>query len=155
MPELFEVVIEQIPRDQVVPLLTHLIPNPTLVQAQICSENLALFSSGEVSPTAAQTFLDAQDGLIVIVSLTSMRVDDLVFFDVQLRIINADGRYHLDFNFDEAQNRSLPQDTLVTMLHNFSRRLAREFSIPIIFAGLEPAEDLRTQIYAFNSSDLK
>lgn len=149
MTELFEVVIDDIPRAVVFPVLGFLISQPAQIKEEHSSENWTFFASGTLSPIAAQTFLDSRDNVISTFFLEAIQIGEYTLSDTLLRLINCNQKYHMDFNFELAQRNALPMETLAAILQPFFHHLATEFGCTTLYAGWEPAVDLDMRMFTY------
>lgn len=144
---LIEVVFENVIRSYIMKLLNMLILSTQKINDIQCSENINLFTDGQLSKKQLDRFLDFGGDATVLINMQAMNVGDIVLPTVQLRLVKYGNQYDIDFNFDSNELVNIDTMLLIKEVHSFSKNLAYKHSITSFFCGMEPASDEDTRYF--------
>lgn len=147
MSSLFEVVFENIIKSRVIQLLLFLISCAERVNDVQSSEDIKLFTSGELDEKALESVLNFKGDISVLINLGNMNLGGLVLPRILLRLVKYDDKFDIDFNFDTNELQNMGMTSLVKELHNRAKYIARDYEVATFFGGMEPASDVDTRYF--------
>lgn len=147
MTNLVEVVFESVDESCIAQLFIMLIQSSKRVSEIQCSENISIFENGELSEEELGHFLGLNGDAVIFVNASDVMLGDVVFPNIQFRLVKYGCEYDVDFNFyyDEIEHISLP--ALICSVHAYAKGLALKFGISSYYSGMEPASDEETRFF--------
>ncbi|GFO76319.1 hypothetical protein BPLS_P4024 [Bathymodiolus platifrons methanotrophic gill symbiont] len=150
MSDLFEVVFENIVKNNVIQLLMLLISKAGRIINVQCSEDIRLIVEGSLDAKALDSVLNFNGSVTVFINVTDMTFGSIILPNVLLRLVKYDEKYDIDFNFDSNEMKNTDMMNLVTDLHYHAKEIAKGHDVGALFGGLEPASDEDTRYFTNN-----
>lgn len=150
MSNLFEVVFESVPKNNVLEFLSYLIPEPRIIVNYQFSEKNQLINTNEYAE-ALRYFLNFYGDISIIINLDHIKIDDLILPEILLRLVKYGQQYDIDYNFDLNLIKDTPIPDLVKKIHNHTKNIAKDNGISNFFGGMEPASDESTRYFTNNN----
>ncbi|WP_409523500.1 hypothetical protein [Nitrincola sp. MINF-07-Sa-05] len=147
MTNLVEVVFESVDEGCIIQFFLMLIQGSKKISGYQCSENIPMFTEGELSEEELSRFLDFNGDASILINADDVKLGDVFLPNIQLRLVKYGCEYDVDFNFncDEIENVSM--GALINGIHSYAKSLALEFGISSYYGGMEPASDEETRYF--------
>lgn len=150
MADLLEIVLEDISRSKVCPLLLILLGHAEHITEIRCSEEIKLSSDTNISEEEIKYFLSLMGDASLIIKLSSLNMADCKIPSVLLRLLKYGDRYDIDFNFDESDVADIGATGVMKKLQEYFTKLGEAYKVGNWFGGIEPASDENTRYFTGN-----
>lgn len=144
MEDLIEVLFENIPQTNVVPMLHEILSLSSFYECVNCPPEMdkSMFSSF----STLEDILINLDDFITIYTLKDIKTENQSIDHIVLRLIKFQNYFDIDFSFSEKidtdENRKLLKD-----IFNLSNQLRHKYFVFHCYAGMEPAIDEATRYF--------
>lgn len=150
MPELLEVVLEDVLSSEICNLFNSLMDEGGEITKIQCSEPLNFSSNHCILEDEIRSFINLSDDASLIVKLNSLNIAGYTIPQVLLRFLKYDGKYDIDFTFDEADLIGLNTKELMEGMYTHISDITKQYQISDFFGGIEPASDEDTRYFSSN-----
>lgn len=150
MANLFEVVFENVAKNNVMELLSHLTPEPRSIVNYQCSEKNQLINTSEYTETLCY-FLNFYGDASMLIHLDHIKIDAVILPEILLRLVKYGEQYDVDYNFDLNLIKDMNMPDLVKKIHNHTKNIAKDINVSNFFGGMEPASDESTRYFTNNN----
>lgn len=150
MSELLEVVLEDILSSEVCKLFNSLMEKSGEIIKIQCSEPLNFSSNHSILEDEIRSFINLSDDASLIIRLSSLNIAGYTIPQVLLRLLKYDGKYDIDFTFDESDLIGLNTKELMGDMYTHILDITKKHQISDFFGGIEPASDKDTRYFSSN-----
>ncbi len=147
MSELFEIVLENIPKLKVCSVYLNLLKEAGEIEELQCSERLCSASPKNISKRLVKSFLDLPCDATLTVKLNYLTMNEYDIPSVLLRLVKYGDKFDIDFNFDESAVNDFGVEVLMKKMHAKISKMAKQHNINNWFGGMEPACDTETRFF--------
>jgi hypothetical protein len=147
MANLIEIVFEQVRANCVMPFFLKLINCAESVAEIQCSEQLELWNNNELSEDILEKLIVLDGDVCMSVNVNIMRLGELIFPNVQIRLVKYGIEFDIDFNFDSDAMGNISTTTLINCLYKNTQKLAATFDVVSYYCGMDPASDEDTRYF--------
>lgn len=97
-----------------------------------------------------RSFINLSDDASLIVKLSSLNITGYTIPQVLLRLLKYDGKYDIDFTFDESSLIGFNTKELMEDMYIHILGITKQYQISGFFGGIEPASDEDTRYFSSN-----
>ncbi len=146
---IIEVVFEDVPKVEIVPLVTFVISKSTKSILNNIGEYAEIFPRGQFDVNAFDLALESSNDICISLNLIYLKVGSIFLPLTNLRILKYGGKFDIDFNFelDKMSSENETSEVLFLILHGFVKELSGKHDVKNYYCGLEPASDVETRIF--------
>ncbi|OZI42918.1 hypothetical protein [Bordetella genomosp. 4] len=146
MAEVYEIVLEEVPRRSLLPLLKSLEAKAGTFVDLTVSEPLGALAGTEITNELIDAVIDCQDTICIMGRICYLEIfGDKCLKDVFLRVIKYNGGIDVELSFEDSGYSDI--EAVMLAMQRYVSSLAEQFRIPVFYGGLEPAVDLDTRYF--------
>jgi hypothetical protein len=147
MSNLFEVVFENVAKNDVSQLLMTLITSSKRIISAQCSEDFVLMDGDKLNTNILDLVLNFDGDISALINFQDMKVGRVILPKILLRLVKYTDQYDIDFSFDESEFENEDMMSQISEIHSYAKKLASEYDITSFFGGMEPASDEDTRYF--------
>jgi len=147
MSDILEIVLENIPHQNVFRVLRLLLEQSGKILEVECSEKIKINIDNGVSKMDIENFMHLSEDACLFLKLDYIHLAKFKIPLVLIRLVKYGGLFDIDFNFEESDIANMGAAELMGSLHPSISELCEKNDVNNWFGGLEPAVDEETRYF--------